>query len=583
MRAHFQQAEFILDLEVRIDGRTAHCTSSLLPEETIVTLTEGVIIGNPLYSLHLLRDFVRHGVREKTYESLDARDFRVDESTVKWDGRETLELAGKRYDAIIIDVLSRSTGAKSRIWIDAANGMTLKSADPRGQTVYLADPSVKKRIDLVNMDENILVRTNVSIPDVRRISYMKVKALLEPTGQWFTPDDLNVPGQRFTGTVTDNLIEGVFEIEHPHYDGAAAPPYPAPPPDDRALGEYLAPSAFIESGDVVLIAKARELTEGAMDSWDAACRLSQWVADNITYEIPGGGSARRTYDMRAGECGSHSILLATFCRAVGIPARVVWGCMYSPNFGGAFGQHGWTEVHMGAAGWIPVDSTAHEAGFVDSGHIRLGEHQSLATALNAKSAEVLDYRISSPFDDASAPTDDGAYAAYLGTYDAPGGGEPYTVLIAQGSLALDIPGKMVLAFKDADANGKWFCTLSNNLFVTFDRDDEDQVGAFRLHEVVRMRRIADPEAIGDDVSDVLRPYLGDYRLPGRPEPFTVSFDDGRLAAWYQSRQALVHMNPTDEAGRWIDEYGGNFLTFARDDEGRINALILEVVSTFHRQ
>ena len=42
--------------------------------------------------------------------------------------------------------------------------------------------------------------------------------------------------------------------------------------------------------------------------------------------------------MRAGERSSHFILLATFCRAVAIPARVVWGCMYSPNFGGAFGQ-----------------------------------------------------------------------------------------------------------------------------------------------------------------------------------------------------------------------------------------------------
>jgi transglutaminase-like putative cysteine protease/ketosteroid isomerase-like protein len=582
MRMHLQQADFVLDSEIRIEGATAHCTSTLLDEETIVTLPEGTIIGNPLYSLHVLRDFVRDGAREKTYSSFDARDFKVDEITFTWVGRETLELAGRRYDAFIVDFMSHATGVKVRTWLDATNGMTLKTAGPQGLSVYLADPSVRKQIELVNVDENIIARTNVSIPDVTRISYMKVRAVLEPTGQWLTPDDLNVPGQRFTGTVTDNLIEGVFEIEHPHYDGAGAPPYPAPPVDDDALGEYLEPGAFIESGDAVLIAKARELTEGAADSWDAACRLSRWVADNITYEIPGGGSARRTYDMRAGECGSHSILLATFCRAVGIPARVVWGCMYSPDFGGAFGQHGWTEVHMGAAGWIPVDSTAHECSFVDSGHIRLGEHKSLTTALNAKSMEVLDYRVESPIDDGAAPADDGPYAAYLGKYDPPDGGEPFTVLTAQGSLAIDIPGKMVLTFKDADETGRWFCTLSNNLFVTFERGDADQAVAFRLHELVRMRRIADPDAIGDDVPDALRPYLGDYRFPGRPEPFTISCDDGRLAARYESRQSLVHMDPTDEEGRWIDEYGGNFLTFDADDEGRISALILEVVSTFRR-
>ena len=147
---------------------------------------------------------------------------------------------------------------------------------------------------------------------------------------------------------------------------------------------------------------------------------------------------------------------------------------------------------------------------------------------------------------------------------------------------IDIPGRMVLVFKDADASGKWYCTLSNNLFVTFERDDEGTVVAFRLHELVRMRRIADPESIGDDVPDALRPCLGDYRFPGRPQPFAISFDDGRLAAWYESRQALVHMDPTDEAGRWIDEHGGNYLTFDRDDEGKVNALILDVVNTFRR-
>jgi hypothetical protein len=582
-RTHVKQAEVDVHIEVRIDGDIARCTSSLLGEETLVTLSEDVIVGNPLYSLHLLREFADGKTKEITRPAFHGMEFEVQETTFTGGGRETLELGGKRYETFIVDTLSRASGVKVRAWLDAANGMILKASDPRGQTSYLADPSVKKRIELVNVDENILVRTNASIPDIQKISYMKVKAVMEPTGQWLTPEDLNVPGQRFTGTVTENLVEGVFEMEHPHFDGAGAPPYPAPAFDDESLRAYLEPSEFIESNDPVLIEKARHLTEGSGDSWEAACRLSQWVADEIAYEIPGGATARRTYDMRAGECGSHSILLATFCRSLGIPARVVWGCMYSPNFGGAFGQHAWTEVYMGGAGWIPVDSTAHEAGFVDSGHIRLGLLQSHSIALNAKSMEVLDYRTDSPTDDASARTDDGAYAAYLGKYDPPGGGEPFTVLAAQGSLAIDIPGKMVLSFKDADANGKWFCTLSNNLFVTFERDDEDQVVVFRFHERVRMRRLAAPEEIGDDVPDALRPYLGDYRLPGRPEPFAISFDDGRLAAWYTSREALVHMDPTDEEGRWIDEYGGNILTFDRDDEGRINALILEVVNTFRRR
>ena len=49
----------------------------------------------------------------------------------------------------------------------------------------------------------------------------------------------------------------------------------------------------VESDDPLLIAHARELTEGATDSWTAATRISRWVANNIQYAIPGGGTARR--------------------------------------------------------------------------------------------------------------------------------------------------------------------------------------------------------------------------------------------------------------------------------------------------
>ena len=83
--------------------------------------------------------------------------------------------------------------------------------------------------------------------EVRLPAVPEVVIRLRSTGQWLSVEDLNVPGQRFTGTVVDNRVEGVFEIEHPHYDGAGAPPYPAPPVEDEALRAYLEPSAFIES------------------------------------------------------------------------------------------------------------------------------------------------------------------------------------------------------------------------------------------------------------------------------------------------------------------------------------------------
>jgi transglutaminase-like putative cysteine protease len=92
-----------------------------------------------------------------------------------------------------------------------------------------------------------------------------------------------------------------------------------------------------------------------------------------------------------GECGSHSRLLTAFCRASGIPARLSIGCMYSPLYGGSFGQHAWTEVYMGdEAGWVAIDATISEFDYADAGHIRLGT----ATSFQSEKMEILDYRIS---------------------------------------------------------------------------------------------------------------------------------------------------------------------------------------------
>jgi len=111
--------------------------------------------------------------------------------------------------------------------------------------------------------------------DVKAISYMKVKATIEPTGLRATPESLNLPGRHFAGTVKDNLVEGVFEIERRRYDGASTLPFLPDFTRDEAPREYLKGDEFIQSDDAVLVAKAREITAGAGDSREAATRLSK--------------------------------------------------------------------------------------------------------------------------------------------------------------------------------------------------------------------------------------------------------------------------------------------------------------------
>ncbi|MBT3748191.1 MAG: transglutaminase domain-containing protein, partial [Bacteroidetes bacterium] len=174
------------------------------------------------------------------------------------------------------------------------------------------------------------------------------------------------------------------------YKGENAPGFPIDTQEFKGIKPYLDPATYIESDDLVLIKAAHDITEGSEDLWDAACKISHWIVENINGSLLA-GTARETYDNKSGLCAAQSMLMTALCRAAGIPSRVVWGCMYCHERGGSFGHHAWNEVFMGEAGWVPLDVTSHEADYVDSGHIRLGEVKTLQTIIIYDTMEILDW------------------------------------------------------------------------------------------------------------------------------------------------------------------------------------------------
>ena len=577
--SYVKQGQTEMNSAIYIENDTARFTTPEQKKDILTPLSSDVILDNTLFFPHLKRDFVDNNLEKKKYNIYEVREAAIQKTTYTKVGAEKIELAGKTYDAIILDELNQNTGLKIKWWIDSKNGYLLKAVLPNNRSSFLTDQSVVKKIEAANLDESISTKTNVSIADFQSISYMKVKATIEPTGLWVTPASLNIPGQKFEGTVKDNLIEGIFEIEHKKYDGKNAPPFPTNFSDIDSLKKYLEPEAYCESDDPVLIKKAKEITEGSKDSWEAANRLSKWVAENINYAIPGGGTARKTYDVKAGECGAHSLLLTAFCRAVGIPARVVWGCMYIPNFGGAFGQHGWSEIYMGKAGWVPVDATAFENDFVDSGHIRIGVLNSPTISLNAKKMEVLDHKLGSEQKDSAEPN---KFSEYLAKYTNPQTNTVVSVFVENNNLTVDIPNKVKLPFKNPDEEGLWFCKFSKNLFLKFNKDDSGKIVQMELHEIVPMQRQADSVKIGEDVPEKFKPYLGKYLLAQLGAKFEVSFLDSSLAVYDPMAKRTVKLQLPDKNGRWLDEYNKNTTFFTVDDQGNVTQMNIDANSRFRR-
>jgi transglutaminase-like putative cysteine protease len=565
--------------QASVENNIIIAKSTLSEKISRIAIDPEVVLRNNQFLPFLIRDFSDSSVHEKTYRYFEVRDEELQETVFKRLGEEKLDLAGGEFDALVFEEMNLKNGLKMKWWLDKHNGYLLKLLTSRGET-FLADSGVKNKIQLSTMDNLILHKTNVSIADFQSISYMKIKARLEPSGLHITPQGLNVPGQKFEGTVKDNLIEGIFEIEHHPYQGVHAPPLP---PDFSAVDSvqaFLKATDIIESNDPELIRKAEEITFGAQNSWEAAVRLSRWIADSIGYAIPGGLTARNTYDIRKGECGAHSILLAGFCRAIGIPARMVWGCMYVPNMGGAFGQHAWTEIYMGEAGWIPVDATTKEPDYVDSGHLRLGHFQSLSIALNAKEMEVLDYRLVS--NSTIAETDvKKKYQPYIGKYQ---GKNPLKVIVQNGRLTVDISGKTMLALNDPNKNDLWYAKISNSVFIEFNKDENGKVKEMILHEIVPF-----PRKSNADVSDLknipenMVPYIGIYELSQANADFRVFYKNGSLTIHNPLESRNIKLQPPDERGRWKDEFNKNEIMFEKDANGKVRKMIIDSINRFRKE
>ncbi len=568
-----------MEFKLTVSGGEAVLVSPRSREPKTIAISPGLLIGSDEMFRIIRRDFIAKHAIEASYDILEIMEEEIQRSSFRKTGEEKIELAGKTFHTLVVEQTNAKTRVKTTYWL-APDFDGFVKFTVRDRSVYLADRRIVDRIKVADMDAAFFSKTNVFIVDIPAIAYMKLKVRIAPTGAVLTEADLNVPGQKFSGIVRDNVIDGVLEIEHKRYDGSAAPAFPPSFTADPRLKKYLEPERFIESDDPLLVAKAREITAGAGDSWQAAVRLGRWVADNIAYAIPGGGSARNTFDTRSGECGAHSMLLTAFCRAVGIPARVVFGAMYVPSQGGGFGQLAWNEVYMGQAGWVPVDSTAHEIDYVDSGHIRISEVKSAtSSSFNGKEITVLEHRLAGGMADGAAGPN---LAPYLGRFAHPQGSRTITVMEKEGNLVLDIPGQMALPFSAADAQARWYCKFAPHIYLVFRRDDRKQVTRMDLHQVVPLPRQDAEEAAAPGVPADLSPYVGTYLLAAEKAEFTVLVQEGHLAVHDPIRKETVKLLPPGADGGWREESSANVIFFERDDQGRVAAMKIDAVDGFRR-
>ncbi len=535
-----------------------------------IWMQDEFIFDNPITSPYLIKDFIEDGAKEKTYHVYDYMRGFIAEQKFTLEGEKDIQLAGQNIHALVFNVYHTKDGTNTRLWLNKENGMTVQF-EIMNRRIFLAENTISKHISTVDLDNTIFAKVEKSIPNFMEVSYMRIQADIKSAGEAISVESLNFQGQKFEGTVDENHIQGIFEIEPFWYDGTDAPAFPTDYSGEESLVKYLEPELFIESDDPEIISMAKDITSGADDSWKAAVLLSEWVGKEIHGAVPGGTSAINTLRIREGECGSHSRLLAAFCRAVGIPSRLAVGCLYSPWYGGSFGQHAWTEVYMGAEiGWIAVDATILEFDYVDAGHIRLGE----LTSFHPEKMEILEYRIEGA--DASSSEIPEEYLPILGPYMHPDKRDVLNVFYLEGCVTVDIAGKMKLALNEPDEEGRMYAKLTDKVYFSFPEDKMHVV------ETVFAMKRADVEiSIDEGTPENLQALIGPYMIFQIQKEFTVIWKDG-LAMIVPDVEEPRMLEKTEKENRWKDTIDKKEYIFKVNDDGSVSGMDIYITAELNK-
>lgn len=158
---------------------------------------------------------------------------------------------------------------------------------------------------------------------------------------------------------------------------------PAFPVEANEMEEYLKESPLAQITPRIK-AEATRAVGTASDGLEASARLTEWVYNNVEYDLQYGSSnysAEWVYENRRGTCDEFAHLLIAMARSQGIPARYVSGYVLGVSPSAEYGEvgtiswvpHGWTELYFPEQGWIHADATYNELLQLDASHLKMAD------------------------------------------------------------------------------------------------------------------------------------------------------------------------------------------------------------------
>lgn len=295
---------------------------------------------------------------------------------IKGGPKKEIDLLGKKREAL-------ETTTLMRIPIPFGDQVetitTTNYCDKDLEPLKILVPFGEKTLELIACDKELALRPEdifdflsmmtvacpVSLPPLDTVGAITYELAVLSPGGLSIPSDEN---QTVRKTAEDRFLVTIRPVS-----SSAGVPFPCDSTEPDIL-EALKPTEYLQSDDPKIVDMAKNAVASATDAGRAVKQIEAFVKGYIkTRDFSVGyASAREVAESRQGDCSEHAVLTAAMCRAVGIPARVVSGLVYTENLAGqnsVFGGHAWTEVYIGGT-WIGLDATRSPQGY-GPGHIAL--------------------------------------------------------------------------------------------------------------------------------------------------------------------------------------------------------------------
>ena len=163
----------------------------------------------------------------------------------------------------------------------------------------------------------------------------------------------------------------------------------------------------------------------------------------------------------------------------------------------------------------------------------------------------------------------GRYVANFATFS----NETFTILEQNGRLALDIPSQQVFELNTPGADGRWRFTLTDQIAVSFDRNNAGEVVALRMHQAGMAFEVPREgiEIVPEIDPAALQKYLGVYRNSDINVELTVLVQNQRLA-FQPAGGGVLDLHPPDDNGRWVSRARADLSLVFREENGAVTAV-----------